>query len=377
MPAENLQKILLVQPYSNGDCLYATAVARQIKHDFPYCHLTWAIAPFCRGVLNGNPHVDEVLVLEGLTKDDLPLYRSLKKSFLEEKEAGKWNQVFFTAVIDSNQALYNGSIRDAILAAYPHPITEGIQPVLRPLPAEEKRVTQWVQDKKLATYKHIILFEFAPQSGQSTLTKETAVALAEEICRRGDTAVILSSPHKVETLQKGVIDGSELTYRESVFLSKYCTLLLGTSSGITWGTTSDGGKLLPMVQLLNPWTPWVNPISRDFERHGLPAEIVIERFDADPKTILACVQEVLNEGITVAKKKWNQPLPLHFKTTERIVYNLLCYGQFSAIKKHVSVNQQAFGKQPAFFKAIAKGVLGAPLKLLRNVYRKKLKPGRL
>ena len=28
-------KILLVQLYSNGDCLYATTVAQQIKKDFP------------------------------------------------------------------------------------------------------------------------------------------------------------------------------------------------------------------------------------------------------------------------------------------------------------------------------------------------------
>ena len=42
------KKIILVQLYSNGDCLYATAVARQIKQDFPGSHLTWAIAHFVK-----------------------------------------------------------------------------------------------------------------------------------------------------------------------------------------------------------------------------------------------------------------------------------------------------------------------------------------
>jgi ADP-heptose:LPS heptosyltransferase len=45
------QKIVLVQLFSNGDCLYATAVARQIKADYPGCHLTWAIADFVNPLL--------------------------------------------------------------------------------------------------------------------------------------------------------------------------------------------------------------------------------------------------------------------------------------------------------------------------------------
>ena len=34
-------KILLVQLFSNGDCLYATSVARQIKKDFPGHATSW------------------------------------------------------------------------------------------------------------------------------------------------------------------------------------------------------------------------------------------------------------------------------------------------------------------------------------------------
>ena len=54
------QKILLVQLFSNGDCLYATTVARQIKKDFPNCHLTWAIANFCKAIIFNNPYIDEI-----------------------------------------------------------------------------------------------------------------------------------------------------------------------------------------------------------------------------------------------------------------------------------------------------------------------------
>ena len=45
------KNILLVQLFSNGDCLYATTIARQIKQDYPGCKLTWAIASFCKDII--------------------------------------------------------------------------------------------------------------------------------------------------------------------------------------------------------------------------------------------------------------------------------------------------------------------------------------
>ena len=53
-----MTRILLGMLGSNGDCLYATAIARQIKHDFPGCHLTWAVASLCRNVLFNNTDID-------------------------------------------------------------------------------------------------------------------------------------------------------------------------------------------------------------------------------------------------------------------------------------------------------------------------------
>ena len=58
-----MKKILLGQLLANGDCLYATAIARQIKVDYPGCHLTWAISSLCASILDGNPHVDKVWVV--------------------------------------------------------------------------------------------------------------------------------------------------------------------------------------------------------------------------------------------------------------------------------------------------------------------------
>ena len=55
------QKILLAHLNSNGDCLYSTVIARQIKEvDYPGCHLTWIVNSNCKKTVLLNPHVDEI-----------------------------------------------------------------------------------------------------------------------------------------------------------------------------------------------------------------------------------------------------------------------------------------------------------------------------
>jgi ADP-heptose:LPS heptosyltransferase len=62
MGDENIlpKKILIVHLVSNGDCLYVTAIARQIKIDYPGSHLTWIISNLCSQVLINNEYVDQV-----------------------------------------------------------------------------------------------------------------------------------------------------------------------------------------------------------------------------------------------------------------------------------------------------------------------------
>ena len=169
-----------------------------------------------------------------------------------------------------------------------------------------------------------------------------------------------------------MIDGSSLTLRETAALTHHCTLLLGCSSGITWISTSDAGKLLPMVQILDPYAYWVNPISRDFERCGLSTDKVIELYNNDNDKIVSCVSAVLNNGFDAARKKYYSPLPLQFKTTGRSIYNMLCLLQFGAILKHIRINISVFGWHPRLILAILVSFIGAPFKLIRNVIQKQL-----
>jgi hypothetical protein len=144
---------------------------------------------------------------------------------------------------------------------------------------------------------------------------------------------------------------------------------LGSSSGITWVSTSDAGKQLPMIQLLNPYSNWLNAISRDFERFGIATDKVIELIDYNNSLIIKVVLTALDD-FSLSKKQYNQPIPLHFKTTRSIVYNLLCYLEFKAILTHIKVNREVYGNNIFFFKEVVMGFLIFPFRLMANIWRK-------
>jgi hypothetical protein len=364
-------RILMIQLYSNGDCLYATAVARQIKKDFPGCHLTWAIASFCKDIILNNPDVDEILEVSTVPKNNVTAFRKFKKSILQKKSQGEYNLVFNINNIDTNQCYYDGTIRGNILKAYPGEINVSLQPVLHLFQSEIERVNNFVSKHCLKNYSKVILFEFAPQSGQSKITKEDAMEISEQITGKGNYAVIMSSSMKIVTQNPAIIDGSSLTIRETAYLTNFCTFLLGTSSGITWASTSDCGKVLPMVQLLNPFSRWSNSVSRDFDRFQIPNQGIIEIWDLKERNLIDCVLLALND-FKAAHSIYNQPLPVHFKTTRSIVYNLLCYLEFKAIFRHIQINLDVYGFQFQFFREVLLGFVIFPFKLVKNIWTKHL-----
>lgn len=366
-----VRKILLVQLYSNGDCLYATAVAKQIKQDYPGCHLTWAIASFCKNIIANNPYVDEVMEIASVKKNDVAAFRKFRRHVSKLKRNGVYDEVFITHNMDKNHAYYDGCIRSSIFRAYPHRVNVDITPVLKLKGEELNRVKDFVEMHQISEYRNVVLFEFSPLSGQLNITRQMAMGIAEYIVSLGDTAVILSSANKVEHPNKAIVDGSTLSLRETAALTHFCTLLLGCSSGITWISTSEAAKQLPMIQLLNPFTTWVNPISRDFSRFGLPVENVIEILDLDTEKIQNCLRLAMI-NFNEAKEKYNEPVPLHFKTTRSIVYNLLCYLEFGAIVKHIKVNTSVYGHRLDFYKELSLGFITAPFILIRNIIRKRL-----
>lgn len=364
-------KILLVQLYSNGDCLYATAVARQIKQDYPDAHLTWAIADFCKQIIAGNPYVDDVLVVKSVPKNDVIAYRRFRKELYKQKKQKRWDKIIITNLIDNRQANYDGCIRSAIFRGYEQKISVPVQPVLELTNNEKDKAAAFAGEHNLPTYKEVILFEFAPQSGQSTIDFHFAMQLAEYLVKRNDIAIILSSVNKITHASPQIIDGSALTLRETAAITHYCSFLIGCSSGITWISTSSAAKQLPMIQLLNPHTRWVNPISRDFERFAISTHSLIELVDFDKEKLMLVLQAAFH-NFKDARKRFHQVVPLHFKTTRNIVYNLLRYLQFASIWQHIKANGEVYGPNLVFYKEVLLAILLFPFHLARNFFRKKI-----
>lgn len=364
-------KILLIQLFSNGDCLYATAVARQIRHDYPGCHLTWAVSASCKNMILQNPDVDEIIEVSSVPKDNVRAFRKFLKNIRERQSQGEWDEVFNTHLMGINEANYDGSIRSAIFRGYGKPISVNVAPVLRLTEHEENNAKQFALSRGLNGIKNVILFEFAPLSGQAAITAADSIRIAELLTVSGDTAVILSSAKKVDHSNPRIIDGSALTIRETAALTHYCNFLIGCSSGITWISGSTAAKQLPMVQLLNPETNWINPPSRDFKRFGLDDSRIIELINFNVSQVADCVSLAL-VSFDKAKNRFNQLIPLHFRTTRTIVYNLLCYLELKAISKHIRINNELYGQRLSFYKEVIAGFLIFPFKLISNIFSKHL-----
>lgn len=366
------KKILLVHLYSNGDCLYATAIARQIKNDFQGCHLTWAISGSCKNIITLNPFVDAVWEINDVPKDNVAALRKFKKKVLQQKKSGIWDEAFITHNGDSNLAFYDGTIRGMVLRAYPYSVSVPVQPILVLSDEETKRVNLFAERHHLKRYKHVILWEYAPLSGQIKFDNSFIRSLAEKIVDLPSTCVILSSAQSFTSSNEKIIDASQLSVRENAALTHYCTLLIGCSSGITWLCTSSAANLLPMVQLLNLNADFLNPPSVDFSRNGISTLNLIELTRMDPDLIYNCVRKIIEENFQEAKKQYNTAIIPSFKTTGKIVYNLMCYLQFGAVIKHYKVITSVYGRQPRLIKEFLSGIITFPFKLIGNVWRKKI-----
>lgn len=273
--------ILLVHLVANGDCLMATTIARQIKHDFPGCRLTWAISFKCRQVIDNSPDVDAVWEI-AYGPEDSPVggvWRRVRQEAEARRARGEFDRVFFTQIYPDNVSKFDGTTRSSTFRCYPRPITVPVAPVVRLREQEVETVRRFAEERGLSRHRVVILLECAPGSGQSALNLQKGIELAERVVAARDDAVVIVSTHLLfQPRHPRVIDGSCLSFRENAALSHFCTLLIGCSSGITWLLTSDAARPLPTVQFLNRQTMAASfaSVAYDFAHWGLATDTILE-----------------------------------------------------------------------------------------------------
>lgn len=306
-------KILLGQLVSFGDCLYATALARQIKKDHPQSHLTWAIANQFQSLLINNPHVDDIWVINtGLRDQWSDDWYTFEKLAQDRLRARFFDRIYLSQVVPGNLRYFDGTLRSSLFRSYDKRMTVPLSPVIRLTEEEVINTRAFIKNSGIFDFERRILVETAPQSGQSNMNFDQALLMAKKICRtHKNTCFVFSSNKKFNSDSPQIIDASGLTFRENADLINHCDLLIGASSGITWLSTSEYCKKIPTINLLSKSTGFYASMIYDHEYFGMAHDHVIEFQDAHPEFVSDCVIKFLN-GNFREMKSVNKKLPLRF-----------------------------------------------------------------
>lgn len=333
-------RILIGHLTSNGDILYSSAIARQIKEvDYPSCHLTWAVSSGCAKTLQLNPYIDEIWEIPIKSPEEVTVvWNKFCKEAAELKSSGRFDHIFLIQLIEDNLLQFNKTIRLSLLQLYPRPITVGKDPVLRLSEDEIRRVRSFYEDHQLSRFKKVILFECAPLSGQSSVSPQFALDVALAVAKKvPDVCFILSSNKTIGNDTGNIISASTLSFRENAELSRYCDLFVGCSSGITWLLTSDRAKKLPSIQLLNKNAVWFNSVVKDHELLNKDTSHVLELYNFNEGTAAACISEALTADFAKVRSKYHQQYSPYWCNTEAVIlFNLLKKGKLSEFLRFVS-----------------------------------------
>ena len=343
------KRILLGHLGKYGDCLFATAVARQIKADFPDCHLTWAIGSPYRSVIRLNPYVDDIWEI-GLTGEgEIKAWAQFEQEAMKRKSRGDFDEVFFTQIMPRNVQNFDGTVRSSIFRNYPNRITVPVTPSLELSSIEIENVRRFAITHHLTEKRLVVLFECAAMSGQSYITRDFAFEVAKNILPIiPDSAVILSSKESFTMTDERIIDGSVLSFRENAELSKYCHLLVGCSSGISWLCTTKWAKPLPMIQLLSSDAFCFASFVYDHTQFGLPTDSIIEIPECTPDTVCRCILSVFSGGFEKARLQFHQRMKMPYGYYEPIHYQLLRDGKYKQAIHFLVVNLQRHGFHSQF-----------------------------
>lgn len=320
-------KILLVQLGANGDCLFVTTIAKQIKEiDYPGCHLTWMIGYRYKHVIENNPFIDKIIEVPIFTLTDTYAFRDRIPELIKE-EKKKYEHVFVTDYTTENYQNWYGTTRSSLFRSYPHKLKIRPEPLIFLNEFEKKQVAEFCKKHKITSNSFNILFECAPQSGQSKMTLEIAQQIACEIATiRPQCKFILSSDTTFESNNKCIIDASSINWRANAELVNNCNLFVGCSSGISWLCTTNWSKKIPFIQIINPgyMSGKISAsVKMDFKYFGLNTSNIIEMQNPSHKKIVDCILGVIDGEFQNSKKNYDSDQNSVFKNYKFLIASKL------------------------------------------------------
>lgn len=346
-----MKKYLIGHLARFGDCLYATAIAKQIKYDYPASHITWAVASAFKSILENNPYIDDIWEVK-ITDGDYygKNWMQLEHEANQMKKMGIFDEVIFSQIAPNNCHNFTGTIRHSTLQNFNKKISVSVEPVVSLTIKEVLEVRNFIESKSIHKYEHIVLFECAPNSKQSKLEINIALSIANEIIKnRNDVAIIISSSISFQSNSSQIIDGSELPFKHNAELTKYCKLFVGCSSGLTWLATSDWAKKLPMIQILDRESLFFAGVAYDFQLNNFDDKHIIEIVTFSEKRVIECIILALDGDFSKAREKFHEEYKvsyLNFKAINKALTEKQRYldgfrqvFKFKKIHKHLLVSR--------------------------------------
>jgi len=320
-------RILLGMLVSNGDSLYATAVAKQIKMDFPGCHLTWAIGSACRPVLANNPDIDEIWeVPQRNAWSDMEHGWTLFEIEAHQlANAGRFDHVFLTQISPARFANYDGTIRPSVFRNYGRPITVPVDVTINLSAQEKEEVDLWFGNSPASDASKVVLCECSSKSGQSFMTVDLAVQIAQCVTASDPKAVVIISTHEaLPNEYPRIISGGSLSIRQTARLTEFVDLFVGCGSGLTVAATSGVAKPeLPNIQILKRSTSVYASFRHDFAYFGKPTGNFLELTTEDPEHLGKVVVAALQNDFAAAQAEFDDPVPLSFGWYRQLISLML------------------------------------------------------
>lgn len=310
-----MEHILLGQLGSNGDCLYATAVARQIKLDHPRAHLTWGIADLTRDAVRHLPYVDDWWEFPVRNFSEMErAWPRFEREALARHGSGEFTRLIMTQIWPGNMRHFDGTVRPSLYRAYPSRITESATVHIHLTVEEREQVDAWVADTVAPRGDRVCLIECSAKSGQSFMTQALAQEVAAQVAVAvPDGVVILSTHLPMVSDNPRILWGGHLSIRQTAHLTHYVDLFMGCGSGLTVATTSSAAKAdIPSIQVLAESASVFGSFRHDFDYWGRPSGHFLETTSTDASILANIVITALRNGISAAKAMFDQPPPLEF-----------------------------------------------------------------
>jgi hypothetical protein len=309
-----MQKILLGQLGANGDCMYATILARQLRADYPDAHIVWGISNQCESIIDNNPSIDEKWVINISDWDQHePMWKVFEREAIQRYIRREYDQIYLSQIWPNNFRNFDGTVRPSILRSYGKPITVPIENVIKLTEQEKSNVDEYARRHQLDDYENVILFECTSKSGQSFVDIPYSQKVAKYLYKiLPDTRVIFSTHLPIKLKDSRSCYAGDLTIREIVYLTHYCSMFVGSGSGCTVAVSSTASKPLPMIQILSKETSVFASFAHDFEYFNIDKYEVLELTEEKPSIASDCIALACKKGIEAARLQYNGVIPVNF-----------------------------------------------------------------